>query len=286
MPLNAKVAAEIDRQVSVGKMQADYAAKLKETFNDAPDEFQASFLAGPDYQRNQQALKADKDAFEAQKTEWKTWKSTADEEYAGMQTRVNELQAKLDAGGNTQQGAIDLKKEIDNIKAGLLSEIKAQGFVTKSEYEKELARTKSEGVGLMASVLEDQRKVESQFQKDFGKPFDPAMHTELVTIANEAAAKKGAYVPLEEAYRMKFGDDVKKLEQERWKAEGRKERDDEYARNSVPGAGGNGMSPGSQAGPLQQRMQQLQGKDFTQTDGDLQAAKASAVELLRAGGAR
>lgn len=283
MPLNAKVAAEIDRQVSTGKMPADYAAKLKETFNDAPDEFQSSFLAGPDYQRNQQALKADKDAFEGQKTEWKAWRETAGTEYEAAQAKIAELQAKIDAGGGTPGANFDFKKEIDNIKAGILTEIKNQGFVTKSEYEKELDKTKREGVGLMGAVLDDQRKIESRYVKDFGKPFDPAYHNELVALANKTATEKGMYVPLEEAYNLKFGEDVKKLEQERWKAEGFKEAEAKFAREFVPGGGGNGMTGGNpEMGPLRERMKQLEGKDFTQTGGDLQTAKASAVEALRA----
>ncbi len=283
MPLNAKVAAEIDRQVTAGTMTTDYAAQLKGTFANAPDEFQAGFLAGPDYNRNSQALKAERDAFEDTKTQWKTWKSTADEEYANMQAKVTELETKLSAGGGTNTQNVDWKKELDTLKVSLINDFKAQGFVTKSEYEKELAKAKQEGVGMMGDILDQQRKIESQYNKDFGKQFDPMLHNELVTIANETAAKQGRYVPLEDAYKIKFGEDVKKLEQERWMAEGKKQAAEEFARNNVPGGGGgNGMPGGAQMGPLQIRLAQTQGKDFTSTDGDLQSAKASAVEALRA----
>ncbi len=280
MPLNAKVAAEIDRQVSTGVMTQDYAAQLKGTLENAHDSFQAGFLAGPDYQRNQQRLKAEQDAFESQKTEWKTWKATADQEYNDALAKAADLQAKLDAGGGTVPQQVDLQKQIDQ---AIAAAVKAQGFVTKSEYEKELEQTKRDGLGLMGNVIDQQRRIESQYMKDFNKPFDPLGHSELVTLANELATKEGRYVPLEDAYKAKYGEDIEKQKQERWMLEGEKRAEEKYAREHVPGAGGNGMAGGgSQAGPLMQRMQQLQGKDFTSTDGDLQSAKASAVEALRA----
>lgn len=289
MPLNAKVAAEIDRQVSIGKMTTDYAARYKETAADLPDDFQAAFLAGPDYQRSQQTLKTERDAHAQNVAKWKEWETKSQANIDSMaareaaaQARVRELEALSASGTLTMPDENAVLKEINSLKTsitGMQDNMKAAGFLTKADLEKAGEERDARLLNWFGGYMSDRQKVTDEHMATFGKPLAAKEYDDLVAYASEEQKRLGRTLPLEEAYRSKYGTQLEEIKANKYRAEGEAAA---TARLGVPGGGSpSGGAPSLDQGPLGIRMREWAGKDLTPGDGDLQTAKAKAVELLR-----
>lgn len=286
MALNAKVQAEIDRQVAAGKMDSGYADTLKKTLDTAPDEFQASFLAGPDYQRNQQALQRERTEFETTKKGWVEWEAKAKPifeaqttENASLKAKVADLEAKVAAGGMNMNDENAVLKEINGLKETIKT-LTANQFMTPQQVQELVDKKAREAVGFMGDFSSMQRRIDAQHFEVFGKHLTPAQHDELITFSNEHLQKTGRNIGIDEAYKMKFEAEIKDVEKKKWIEEGDRNA---TARLSAPGSGqgGGGGMPPMDKGPLQIRMEELKGKELAPGDGDLLTAKAAAANALR-----
>lgn len=288
MALNQKLKTYIDEQIAAGKMTQEYADRLIPALGDGPDDFQSGWLANQDYQRNMNALKTEKTQFEDQKTKWKTWEQKSNEvlatqksEVDAAHSRIKELEAKISSGGfsDRQEGdmakeVVELKQQIIGLQDTITKTIQGAGFVTAKELQTESAKFS----GVMAEHLLSLQELNSQHMEKFGKRLTYDDNQALITYANEQSQKLGRQLNLNEAYELKYKDDIKKKEVESMRAEIEK---DLQTKHNVPGGGG---APALEKGHLQIRMEKQQGKELVPGNDSLLEAKARAAEELRAEG--
>jgi hypothetical protein len=122
------------------------------------------------------------------------------------------------------------------------------------------------------------QELNARHQETFGKRLTYADNQALITFANEKSKELDRQLTLTEAYELKHKDDLQKVWVDKKTEEITK---DVTTRLNVPVPGGSGMP---ERGPLQIRMEQIQGKDLLPGNDSLAEAKAKAAAALRAEG--
>jgi hypothetical protein len=251
MPINPKLKEQLTKQIA----DATYRDKLIATLEDAPPEVQNNWMSQEDYTRQANELKTDKakwlDFHEKTKTaatDWEKQVKQANDAVAAAQARILELET---TGGGTRTPEQDtaVMAEIKKLSEGIAAvQTKFGSMVTTDVLDKKY----QDAVGFIGDQLLTINEIQAEHQEKFGKRLTKAQITELVAFTNEQA-QKGKVLTLDEAYKVKNADEIKKLEYAAW------EKD--YAEkhktiSEVPGAGGPGGPGPAGKGPLEIRIEQ------------------------------
>lgn len=287
MPINPKLRDQLTRQVA----DESYRNRLIATLEDAPPEVQNNWMSQEDYTRQANALKTEreewtiknKDFYDKSNTAiaaWKTEVATAKEAVTAAQARIAELEG---AGGGPRTPSEDdaASKEIKKLSDGIAAIQAKLGNVVTPE---DLTKRYQDAVGFIGEQLLTINEIQAQHIEKFGKRMPKEEITQLIGYTNDLAAK-GKIVTLDEAYKIKNADELKKLEHAQWEKEWSEKH---TTNNNVPtGAGPGGPGP-SGKGPLEVRLDQLRTAASGGT-GDKgyatwqEAAAAAGEELVKEG---
>lgn len=284
MPLKPELEAMI-KQLKGGEA---YQNAMRQAFEANP-EFAANWLRQADYDRMMNTAKADIAAKQKEHEDNLSWYKDANSKYkeaiqlrstleqqlkdaetakVELESRVSELQTRVDSGQYTDAQDSQMLKEIQTLK-NTIAEFKEK--VPDKENLEQLLLERGQGViNFMSQNLLQTLAVSTRYKSDFGK--DPGVKDleDLYKYANE-----NQLTSLEKAYEQKYAPDLLEKQKSEWKAEWQKEF---VTTHSLPNSGG--PSP---LGPVQQRLANPSA-DGLPPDASMESVAAAAGAALRSEG--
>jgi hypothetical protein len=289
VPINPKLKAQFEAMTT---MDPEYRAKLIATLDDAPADVQNLWMSQSDYTRTSNEYKQKMDKFYADSTAaveaYKSDAQKAQEAADAAKARIAELEA--GAGVPKVPGADEaVTRELAGLKTLLTGiEGKIGTVITKEELDKQLNTAYQAAVQFIGETQFEIDEISAKHQETFGKRFDKTARTALIDFANKESVRLGHRVPLQDAYNMQMGEELKKQE----RAAIEKEIEEKYKTNhGIPG-GSDGAAGGSpiERGPAQIRLEQEANRRAGITDASKvgyadwrEAANAAASELVSEG---
>jgi hypothetical protein len=288
MPINPKLKTQFESMT----MDDAYRAKLIATIEDAPADVQNLWMAQNDFTQKSNKYKQEMDKFYADSTAaveaYKSDAQKAQEAADAAKARIAELEA--GAGVPKVPGADDaVVRELAGLKTLLGGlETKIGTTITKEDLDKQLNTAYQAAVQFIGETQFEIDEISAKHQETFGKRFDKVARTALIDFANKESVRLGHRVPLQDAYNMQMGEELKKQE----RAAIEREVEEKYKTNhGIPG-GSDGAAGGSpiERGPAQLRIEQEANRRAGITDASKigysdwrEAAAAGASELVAEG---
>lgn len=287
MPINPKLKEHLTQM----KMDENYRQSLIATLEDAPGDVQNLWLGQAEVTRQLNELKTEKAAWKTKADEFYTKSETAIEAWKGEVQKANAAVAaaqariaELEAGGGPPKTAAEedaVAKEIKALKDAVTSFESKMG---KAVTEEQLNKAYQNAVGYIGDSFLDTIEISARHQEQFGKRMTKTEIGELIQFANEKSKALGHSITLEDAYGMKYGEDLKKKEHDAIAA---KAIEEYKTRHELPTGAAPGGAPPLEKGPLQIRLDQERQLAAGKKEGYYtdwrEAAAAAGDELVKEG---